>query len=1323
MAQNKMWIQGNKLINLSNSFAITSSNLPTPAGTAGLVYNGSIPTRNSHVEYDANFNVLFFIIDGKIYNKDGYLLVKGEGDDTHPYYGYPDHMITLSVVRVPSQCDKFYIMGNYKFEGSPTVSSGHFFISVLDLSQSNIYYPNDPTKSGGLINWDEVPPQYPIDLFNIGHFSQSNNPSTVLQKFKCIGTCHLSVVVPGNGNNDDIDLTYFTITRLSNNDIALSTRQYLSNYSWLLKEDGLHLVGLNNCNISSNDIAYYYERMNVFKQGATILKAISTFSAAQSGAGLAEFSPTFSLQTCQVVGLTSLGASETTSDGSKLVVWPINGTSPKYLNTSFSNTTLQSFPGISSISNAASWNQGCVFLRNTYQGVESIFVFHSNGIDVIKDILNPTNSVYISNVISTSTPLIQISTINASLTTSLLPANTNYITGNAALTKILITPNQLYDRDDSYLSTPVCCEFLTNQSANGNITITTNTTWSPSTPPFGAGSGPINISGDVIVMPGAVLTIDNLELRFGEESDIIVHVGAVLKVRNYSKLTSYSCDGVMWKGIDVLGNPSVNQVFTENPYSPQGVVSINNSIIEHAVYGVEVGTANSNAGGLVTGNNASFLNCRNGVRYFPYTGVQYGNWLSSKWMTTQALKNPIWLPGTMAYLSGLVNPITFNSCTFVNSTSYAQFAMSSRNVGIYTVNSSVIINGLNQPYLHPGSVGTSFYRLRMGVQASTTTSVAFRVKRMNFQDCNVGISATNFIGNDITENNFQIPNIAYISNVRPRGIIMNGCSGFIFRSNIFTSTSISASSQHIGALLANCGGANNLSYRNEFSNLWKGQEVQGNNANAPASTGLALRCNKYVNCQYDQYLGDEDYWRSNQGDITTLASHANNYFSILTPNCQNNVYDMYVSPIRTQSTWYFNYFRPNNENYIPNSSDPSAVNCQTPHMLSSTSGIYANVTNPVFSSICPFEPEDFNNQEGLGIMNERNIALEVAKQNYILTVDKNSKSQIESEIHAAFPMESQLLKDLLLEKSPLSDDIMKQLIQKMEVIDPWHLTQVLLANSPLTKDVMVFLEENNVLSPFFMNFIYDSQITGVPNYRALLEFEIASRHTDLHLASLYLLENAYDINDPNLIVEQMEALYEQYPSEDASKWNLSGSDESFSNEKLEILNDLRECTNTKDWAMLKEIEINVNGDWNAISETQLNQIFEIATNKEHGAHAFANAILSTLGEETDLIEPEIPLELRSVFSVEKEGEVLLNDILLETYPNPASDKVYITYPKEADEIGMLSISNSLGQNCFQTVVKSNGILELNLLDFKSGVYLIELLIENKVIETVKFVKL
>jgi hypothetical protein len=157
--------------------------------------------------------------------------------------------------------------------------------------------------------------------------------------------------------------------------------------------------------------------------------------------------------------------------------------------------------------------------------------------------------------------------------------------------------------------------------------------------------------------------------------------------------------------------------------------------------------------------------------------------------------------------------------------------------------------------------------------------------------------------------------------------------------------------------------------------------------------------------------------------------------------------------------------------------------------------------------------------------------------------------------------------------------------------------------------------------------------------------------------------------------------------------------------------------------MLKEIEINVNGDWNAISETQLNQIFEIATNKEHGAHAFANAILSTLGEETDLIEPEIPLELRSVFSIEEEGEVMLNDILLASYPNPASDRVYITYPKEADEIGMLSISNSLGQNCFQTVLKSNGILELNLLDFKSGVYLIEFIIENKVIETVKFVKL
>jgi hypothetical protein len=1323
IAQNKMWIQGNKLINLSNSFAVTSSNLPTPAGTAGLVYNGSIPTRNSHVEYDANYNVLFFIIDGRIYNRDGYLLVKRETSG-HVYEDYPDHSITINVVRVPNQCDKFYILGNYDDITAPAVEVRHFFLALLDLSIENAYYPNDPTKQGGLIDWDNAPPQYPVDLFNLTHFSAASNPASVLNNEGCFATCGLQISAPGNPGQNQNTLTYFTALKLSNNDVALSTAQHKEINSWLLKSDGIYLIGENACNATSNNIPYFYERLNMVNQSGGSFNTIPTLSESPSGGAVSKgtYNNSFTQLSCVTLNIGLITASECTSDGSRLILWPLNGTAPKYISTTSSNPIQQSFPNITSISNVSSWNQGCAFVRNTYQGTESIYVFHINGVDVIKDIANPTASTYIPNVITTATPQIQMATINNSLGYNFLSSYST-ITGSTSLNKILITPNQLYDRDDSYLSTPACCEFLTNQSANGNITITTNTTWSPSTPPFGASSGPINISGDVILMPGAVLTIDNLELRFSEESDIIVNVGAVLKVRNYSKLTSYSCDGVMWKGIDVLGNPSVNQVFTENPYSPQGVVNITNSIIEHAVYGVEVGTTNSNAGGLVIGNNASFLNCRNGVRYFPYTRVQYGNWLSSKWMTSQALKNPVWLPGTMVYVSGLVNPVTFNSCTFVNSTSYTEFPMANRNVGIYTVNSSVIVNGTNLPYLNPGSVGTSFYRLRMGVQASTTSSVAFRVKRMNFQDCNVGISATNFVGNDITENNFQIPNIAYITNVRPRGVIMSGCSGFIFRSNIFSSPSQNANSQHIGALIANCGGANNLSYRNEFSNLWKGQEVQGNNATASASTGLALRCNKYVNCQYDQYLGDEDYWRPNQGDVDQITRHANNYFSLFSPSCQSNLFDMFVSPIRTQTTWYFNYFRPNNENYIPNSSDPNAPNCQSPHMLNSTSGNFVNITNPNFSLICPFEPDDFVNQEGLVMLSDRNSALETAMNNYLLTVDKNSKTQIESEIHAAFPMESQLLKDLLLEKSPLSDDIMKQLIQKIEIIDPWHLTQVLLTNSPLTKDVMVFLEENNVLSPFFMNFIHDSQLTGVPNYRALLEFEIASRQTDLHLASLYLLENAYDSNDPNLIVDEMKSLYEQYPSEDANKWNLSVSDEFTSTHRLEVLNDLLESSNTKDWAMLKEIELSVNGDWNTISETQLNQIFEIATNKEHGAHSYACAILSNLGEETDLIEPEIPIELRSVFSVEEKNQFLLQDILLATYPNPASEKVYITYPKEADEIGMLSISNSLGQNCYQTVLKSNGILELDLLDFKSGVYLIELLIDEKTIDTVKFVKL
>lgn len=99
-AQNPMWsLPSNTYEVLPNS----PTPLPNPNLTWPIGYDGRSPSVAHNVQHDASGALLFFIVDGHIFDKDGLLIADVLGGD----FGADE----LVIIPVPNKCNKYYIVG------------------------------------------------------------------------------------------------------------------------------------------------------------------------------------------------------------------------------------------------------------------------------------------------------------------------------------------------------------------------------------------------------------------------------------------------------------------------------------------------------------------------------------------------------------------------------------------------------------------------------------------------------------------------------------------------------------------------------------------------------------------------------------------------------------------------------------------------------------------------------------------------------------------------------------------------------------------------------------------------------------------------------------------------------------------------------------------------------------------------------------------------------------------------------------------------------------------------------------------------------------
>jgi hypothetical protein len=134
-------------------------------------YQGALPLRTQNIQFDDEGKVLFFIMDGKIYNRDG-LLIADEALDREDrncevcFLGGEQ----VHIIPVPGSCTRYYIIGMYFDDFNRDLQSNDealIRVGVLDvtlISAMGVYDNACMEVNGGFIDNIDQNQQTPYDL-------------------------------------------------------------------------------------------------------------------------------------------------------------------------------------------------------------------------------------------------------------------------------------------------------------------------------------------------------------------------------------------------------------------------------------------------------------------------------------------------------------------------------------------------------------------------------------------------------------------------------------------------------------------------------------------------------------------------------------------------------------------------------------------------------------------------------------------------------------------------------------------------------------------------------------------------------------------------------------------------------------------------------------------------------------------------------------------------------------------------------------------------------------------------------------------------------
>jgi len=1333
-AQNNLWVLGNQLVDFSGTTIILSA-LPQPGANPDLHYTGQVPEKNQAVQFDNNGSLLFFIIDGNIYDGEGYVIALNEDEPSElDENEFPAYRNDIAITNVPGYCDKFYLFSTCHKATFST--SEEVVCTILDFAVQNPNFLGNPERMGTLMT-EEISE----DIYN-NEFEYFFGGDFALQ-----GPHSIVIVEGGNGAGQKTTVNSLEIVEIEPTKKILLTGSSVDGILVFLMEpqsiDAIINCYAGNGGSGAEDL---YSSIEAVQLSATTYRLACHTSICNTATSIGttaitaifDESGTISNLTEHTVYATDyaqITSMEFSPSGNFL--WLTMDEAPYLFAIDIANSTVLN-PLVGDLSSYAYSELEKQIDEN---GANVIYVATSTG---LKKIINPD--------LPANASIIDV-TWDVDVPINSYPANSD----GTPLIYTIQVQNENAQLLQTFLAAAECCHDFTEFHFGEVPTIATanDGTWSDGSNPFDNQNSPIRITDDLTFTTGTVTTINNMIFEFDEDADVIIQKGARVNL-NGTTWTSLDCEKIMWPGVDLLGTTNAANSIDQLPISggDQGYLNLSNSVIENAMVGIDVGgNIPSNAGGIVRASQSTFRNNYNDVVFKKYRYEIGGDPVQNKsyfnlcsFVTDEHLNNPSLSPNNHVLLKS-VDKISFKNCSFMNKTDINTYNWFNRGTGIYSSRASFTLDGSNDPWTGSpiDSDQTTFYKLKYGIRSAgfNDPDAFYTCKEQEFQYCLYGIVNYNTDNVLIYLNNFTLPDAAGFNSNETveRGIYLTNSTGYVVEQNTFDGFDDFQVNDEfpcaLGIWIDNSGDAANEIRNNDFNEMKLGTYVTRQNRDFVTGvngtidvgglddqTGLQLFCNTYTFGQTDVFRDSDTYMRwvqgGNQGNGGNSNQMAGNRFSV--NDCGGATSDWVNDPYNEEHLYYVCHDQPN--------TTPDCGGATSTHPNGNESIL---MTNSVATNE-PYDESDCANTYGGtgggqtpsglgGIISQLNTVrseLQAAKNTYNAVVDDNQKQSTLDILTSAFPHESQYYRDLLMQRYPLSDAVLRQLIAQASRLSSWHLTEIFLANSPLKREVIAEIERANILSPFFMSFLYNAD--SGESLRMLMELNIAglATHRDRLIQQIAQAGFTYESN-PELETDQLIYLNEylnQINQSDAvvmirSRASLLASNGNYASAITLVENEPALLQYKK----ILELEQAVAGDWSLLNAAQISELWSIYNMPSDFSSSMALGILQEIGEAEFEPEPRVPIQYRSL---QIGNDKYNNELpLLGVWPNPASNSAWLHYPVEADEHATIEVYDPQGRLLNSFHPNTKGLVELSLKNYETGIYIVQLRAFDKVVESIK----
>jgi hypothetical protein len=818
--------------------------------------------------------------------------------------------------------------------------------------------------------------------------------------------------------------------------------------------------------------------------------------------------------------------------------------------------------------------------------------------------------------------------------------------------------------------------------------IGSNVTWSPGAAnnPFGSESGIVYFDEDFVIPSNKYVKLINMEFYFANGKKALVNIGSTLRLENTKLTAETTCTPTaMWNGVYLEGNPGVIQN-TAN----QGTLSMAaGSEISNAITGVTV-----EGGAICKIYAGDFINNKTGIYFYPHTYSSLPNYNASfvqlaNFTINGALNNGN-TPLYMIYMNG-VKGINITSCNFFNSRG-SDIAAVSRGYAIRSNSTNFKLSNCEVEGWNYGCYST------LGTPRILDNQFAGNFKSI-YSASGVSVEIT---GNDFNGEYDFASGTATPYSVHVLG---NGTNNTLykFEENTIQNGVVGVQFNNLGpnAVKVKDNTFINIDgYTQSCAAVAIGKNSNYINGSIPSygQVGLEFRCNNFDDNPYALSVIDGNI-RKYQGEFgaSSGSDYAGNAFDHYGSNLAR---DFYVK-VPINSYWEIPLYQ-----YYSHSDNSHKL-------IDQGVGVICSYTaSRVSNNIGTFVFQDSHCEEGDGggiIIKGMSVGegsdliedadTEIMLKEYELSeaTDNGQTYTLISEVETMTSQNSTEVAETIAELDGyISDELAISLMQN-EQANQFAKAGALLENSPLPVSVKDELD-NMEMNPTLKQIIKDNQNGTNPRNAKELEIAELKQYRSLVISEMY---NSAINNDS--VPAEKEALetFLQKDNNLQSKvhlYNLYKHNRNFvaanatlNTIKLSLANeDLDYRIEMENYLELEKIMLDIEFGHANLNEAVANN-FElidfIANNESYAGQVSAQLLLQEAGlaEYSELIKlPEPDVAPKNAVINNKPTLAVKYDNIINVYPNPAGEVFYVEYALLEDDsnasIQILSLNGSVIEN-------------------------------------------